>query len=89
MEMSKNTSKREELTFATVIEGDEPSPVKMVRVLKDGGTEEEIVRFVEEWCNRYGIKPCADEKVDIVYTLKHGEPYWWDEKYCLQVCKGD
>lgn len=83
------TNKKEELTFATALEGDCASPVKMVRVLKDGGTEEEILRFVEEWCARFGIKPCADEKEDIVYTLRHGQSYWWDERYCLQVSTGD
>lgn len=71
------------------IEDDASLIVRMARTFEHGTTIKDVDEFVRDWAETFDIKLPDEEVKDAVYLLSHRNIYWWNETYCLQICKAD
>lgn len=77
------------MDVAVAVESEASLIVRMARVFEKGATAEGIAEFVRDWAEMFAAKIPDEEVEDAVYMLSHGLIYWWNETYCLQMCKAD
>lgn len=74
---------------AVVIDSDASLIVRMARAFEQSATRKDIAEFVRDWVDRFDVKLPDEEIEDAVCLLAHRGIYWWNETYCLQICKAD